>query len=458
MGNTATDMHGRQADGSRALVVGLGKTGLSCACFLARSGYEVAVTDSREAPPGLEALREQLPDVAVFLGGFDEAVFRQADLLVVSPGLSLRELPLAGAVAQGRTVLGDIELFARHADAPVIAITGSNGKSTVTTLVGEMARHAGRETRVGGNLGTPALDLLGESAPDLYVLELSSFQLETTSSLQSVAAVILNISEDHMDRYDGLDDYAAAKARIYEGAAVRVANADDPRVMALATAAGGRVVRFGLGQPERDEDYGLCTDEDGIECLCRGSERLLPLDALRISGLHNAANALAALALGEAAGLPMPAMLAALREFPGLVHRSQWVAECGGVNWYNDSKATNVGATLAALRGMREAKVVLIAGGQGKGQDFSPLRAAVAEKARTVVLLGQDAALIAQALGEVVPVAKVADMAAAVAAAAVAAQPGDAVLLSPACASFDQFRNYEHRGEVFMQAVREVCA
>lgn len=465
MDNTATDMKGRHRRGTRALVVGLGKSGLSSACFLARHGYEVAVTDSRAVPPGLDALRAQWPDVAVFLGGFAAQAFHQADMLVISPGVSLHAPPLAEAVArsaaQGKAVIGDIELFAEHADAPVIAITGSNGKSTVTTLVGEMARCAGRDVRLGGNLGTPALDLLGDAAPDLYVLELSSFQLETTTSLQSVAAVILNISEDHLDRYSGLDEYAAAKARIYAGAAVRVANTDDPRVMALAETAAGPVVRFGLGPPAGD-DYGIAvpapadTGETGPG-LCRGKHYLLPLDALRIQGLHNAANALAALALGEAAGLPLAAMLKALRRFPGLAHRCQWVAQGAGVTWYNDSKATNVGATLAALRGLREAQVVLIAGGQGKGQDFTPLRAAAAAKARAVVVLGEDAGSVEQALDAVVPVVHADDMVAAVSAAADLARPGDAVLLSPACASFDMFRGFEHRGERFAAAARAVC-
>ncbi len=466
MDNTPTDMKGRHQRGTRALVVGLGKTGLSSACFLARHGYEVAVTDSRAVPPGLDALRAQCPDVVVFLGGFEAQAFHQADMLVISPGVSLHAPPLAEAVvrsaAQGKAVIGDIELFAEHADAPVIAITGSNGKSTVTTLVGEMARCAGREVRLGGNLGTPALDLLGDAPPDLYVLELSSFQLETTTSLQSVAAVVLNISADHLDRYPGLDEYAAAKARIYAGAMVRVANADDPRVMALADTAAGAVVRFSLGPPA-GEDYGIAvpahvdTGETG-PWLCRGEQSLLPLDALRIRGRHNATNALAALALGEAAGLPLAAMLEALRQFPGLAHRCQWVAQGAGVTWYNDSKATNVGATLAALRGLCEARVVLIAGGQGKGQDFTPLRAAAAAKARAVVVLGEDAGSVERALDAVVPVVHASDMAAAVSAAANLARSGDAVLLSPACASFDMFRGFEHRGECFAEAARAVCA
>jgi len=442
----------------RALVVGLGKTGLSCARFLAARAVEVAVTDSRAAPPGLEALREALPDAAVFLGAFDEAAFAHADTIVLSPGVSRREPLVRAAEARGAEVIGDIELFARHADAPVVAITGSNGKSTVTTLVGEMARAAGRDARVGGNLGIPALELLVEGeAPDLYVLELSSFQLETTYSLNAAAAAVLNVSEDHLDRYDGMDDYVAAKARIFQGEGAAVINADDPRVAALAAQLpAGRVVRFGLGEPA-DGDFGVRTRE-GAPWLCRGEEPLLAVAELGLSGWHNVANALAALALGEAAGLARAPMLASLREFTGLAHRSQFVAERDGVAWFNDSKGTNVGATLAALRGLPGERIVLIAGGQGKGQDFSPLRPVVTERGRAVVLIGEDASLIETALQGAVPVEHAGDMAAAVACARRLARPGDSVLLSPACASFDMFAGYEQRGEVFMARVREAVA
>jgi len=442
----------------RALVVGLGRTGLSCARFLAARGVEIAVTDSRAAPPGLEALREALPDAAVFLGDFDAAAFAQADTIVLSPGVSRREPLVRAAEARGAEIIGDIELFARYADAPVVAITGSNGKSTVTTLVGEMARAAGRDARVGGNLGIPALDLLVQGeAPDLYVLELSSFQLETTYSLNARAAAVLNVSEDHLDRYDGMDDYLAAKARIFHGEGTAVINADDPRVAALAAPLpAGRVVRFTLGEPAAGE-FGVRTRQ-GAPWLYRGEEALVAVAELGLRGWHNVANALAALALGEAAGLDRGPMLTALREFTGLPHRSQFVAERAGVAWFNDSKGTNVGATLAALRGLPGERIVLIAGGRGKGQDFSALRSVVAERGRAVVLIGEDAALIEAALAGTVAVERAEDMAAAVAAAARLAQAGDSVLLSPACASFDMFSGYEQRGEVFMARVREALA
>lgn len=441
----------------KVLIVGLGKTGLSCARYLASQGVEVAVVDSREQPPALETMRQELPDVAVFTGGFDERVFAHAEQLVVSPGVSLREPAVAHALARGVPVLGDVELFARAARAPVIAITGSNGKSTVTSLVGEMVRAVGLEVRVGGNLGTPALELLRDQEPDFYVLELSSFQLETTSSLQPVAAAVLNVSADHMDRYESLNEYAAAKQRIYHAAATRVLNRDDALVSAMAESsaeAGGEIVWFGLETPRSDREYGLaCTGDD---CwLARGKERLLPESALRMRGRHNVANALAALALANAAGIDGEQALQVLREFPGLAHRSQWVAERNGVTWFNDSKGTNVGATLAAVSGMPD-KVVLIAGGDGKGADFSSLRPVLAQKGRAAVLIGRDAPRLEQALQGALPLVRAADMQEAVAQAAQWAQPGDTVLLSPACASLDMYRNYEHRGEVFMEAVQEL--
>jgi UDP-N-acetylmuramoylalanine--D-glutamate ligase len=437
----------------RTLVVGLGKTGLSCARFLARQGAEFAVVDSRLEPPGLGELREELPDVPVFLGGFPEEVFARVDRLVVSPGVTLREPAIAGALRRGAEALGDIELFARYADAPVIAITGSNGKSTVTTMLGVMAQEAGVAAAVGGNLGTPALDLLSTAAgASLYILELSSFQLETTSSLEPAAATVLNVSSDHMDRYDDLRAYAAAKRRVFQGGGVMVLNADDPLVMAMREP-GRRALTFGLEEPGLEGFWAV--RRDGELWLARGGEPLIAAAELRVAGLHNVANALAALALGSAVDLPLAAMLAALRRFAGLAHRTQWVGEADGVRWYNDSKATNVGAALAALRGMAGG-VVLIAGGDGKGADFGPLRAAVAEKARAVVLIGRDAPLIEGALGGVVPVRHAADMAQAVALAREAARHGDSVLLSPACASLDMYRNYEHRGEAFIEAVRRL--
>ncbi len=439
----------------RTLVVGLGATGLSCARFLHRLGLEVAVTDSRAAPPQLEVARRELPDVPLFIDGFSLDAIDHCDQVVVSPGLSLRHPCLDRARRLSRPILGDIELFARCADAPVIAITGSNGKSTVTALTGEMARVAGLDVRVGGNIGTPALDLLTGVAPDLYVLELSSFQLETTSSLAARAATVLNISPDHLDRYRDLDEYRAAKLRIFGGPGARIVNRDDPLISA-GLAGSGEQITFGAGAPPGAGDYGLLTHKGGLWLAC-GATPLIAAAELRIRGRHNAVNALAAYALGAAAGLPGSAMLAALRSFPGLPHRTEWLGERRGVTWYNDSKGTNVGATIAAIEGL-DGRVVLIAGGVGKGQDFSPLRAALAGKARAVVLIGADAGRLEQALAGAVELIHARDLGAAVDAAAGIALPGDSVLLSPACASFDMFANYEERGHRFVELFRRLGA
>ncbi len=438
----------------RTLVVGLGVTGLSCARFLAKQGVEVAVTDSREQPPAVDQIRSELPDVALFLGGFDADIFARAQRIVVSPGVSLQEPLVATARRRGVEVIGDIELFARAAQAPVIAITGSNGKSTVTTLVGEMARQAGKQVRVGGNLGTPALELIEDVEPDLYVLELSSFQLETVTSLRCLAATVLNISADHLDRYASLDEYARAKQRIYVGAKVQVVNRDDPLAAALAVQSPARV-SFGLNEPE-GQNFGVVDTAAGA-WIVRGGERWMPVAHLRIAGRHNLANALAALALGDAAGLDRQAMLQVLREFQGLPHRTQWVAERNGIAWYNDSKATNIGATLAAVQGF-DGPLVLIAGGQGKGADFADLAAGLDKRVKAMVLIGEAADEIQRAIGERLPVRRASSMWEAVAMAAELADAGDLVLLSPACASFDMFDNYKHRGEVFTRAVQELAS
>ncbi len=446
-------MHKEHPGEGKTLIVGLGKTGLSCARYLAAKGVPAAVTDSREAPPGLDELREELPDTALFLGGFDAAVFEAAERLVVSPGVPVSEPLIQAARERGVPVIGDIELFAQEARAPVAAITGSNGKSTVTTLLGRMAEQAEIRVAVGGNLGAPALDLLDDQV-QLYVLELSSFQLETTCSLSADVAVVLNVSADHMDRYRGIEDYAATKASIYSNARGRVFNLDDPLVMAMSGATGEERF-FTLGRPGAGE-YGI--QRDGGEIwLCRGNHRLIGAAELKITGSHNLANALTALAMGELLGLPEAAMLEALRDFPGLPHRTQFVMEREGVRWFNDSKGTNVGACIAALEGFKDGtagKTVLIAGGDGKGADFTPLKPVVAETARAVILIGRDGPLIAGAIGDAVPVLSAEDMVQAVSLAAGQAQPGDRVLLSPACASFDMYRNYQHRGEVFVDAVR----
>ncbi|MEW8311466.1 MAG: UDP-N-acetylmuramoyl-L-alanine--D-glutamate ligase [Candidatus Thiodiazotropha taylori] len=437
----------------KTLIVGLGKTGLSCARYLAAQGVSLAMTDSRENPPGLESLRQELPDMALFLGGFQEEVFEAASRLVVSPGVALDQPLIQAAMQRGVEVLGDVELFARVAKAPVIAITGSNGKSTVTTLLGEMARMAGVKVAVGGNLGEPALDLLDDEV-DLYILELSSFQLESTWSLKPRASVVLNISADHMDRYRDLQDYADTKAKVYHQAEVAVVNRDDPMVAAMVDEA-SESLGFTLQAPQAS-DFGL-HEQDGVNWLSEGHAPLIPVSELRIPGRHNQANALAALALGSAAGFPQNDMLAALRSYTGLPHRTQWVADKAGLRWYNDSKGTNVGATISALNGLHsdqgESRTVLIAGGECKDADFSELVDVAVKTTRGVVLIGRDAPVIRSVLEGRVKLVDAQSMDEAVASAYRLAQPGDRVVLSPACASFDMFSNFEQRGEAFIAAV-----
>ncbi|MGD8547420.1 MAG: UDP-N-acetylmuramoyl-L-alanine--D-glutamate ligase [Thiohalophilus sp.] len=439
----------------KILVVGLGKTGLSCARFLSGFDVDVAITDSRNEPPCLADIKQELPDVALFVGGFNELAFRNADIILVSPGISLREPLIVEARARGARIIGDIELFAWFVDVPVVAITGSNGKSTVTTLVGEMFKQAGIDAGVGGNIGRPALELLQDDS-QACVLELSSFQLETTETLNPMASALLNISEDHLDRYDSVTDYAAAKARIFHGSGALIVNADDENVMTTARlfAAGRQLVRFGKGE---NNDFGICTHQ-GQRWLCHNREALIAVDEIRIKGEHNLLNALAALALGQCAGLPMPAMLEALRNFSGLPHRCEWISELNGVTWINDSKATNVGAALAAIKGVPGKKLVLIMGGQGKGQDFNLLHDAVKQRARAAILIGEDASLLEQALTDTVQILRAGTMQEAVDMAAQQAQAGDTVLLSPACASFDMFRGFEHRGQTFSDCVRSLSA
>jgi UDP-N-acetylmuramoylalanine--D-glutamate ligase len=457
-----------QLSGKNVLVLGLGDTGLSCARWLAARGVRVSVADSRAAPPHAARLAELLPQVPLHAGPFDDALLQSTELLVVSPGVPLADPAVARAVAAGIETVGDVELFARAIRAlnakrehpmRMIAITGSNGKSTVTAMCGDMCRMAGLTTCVAGNIGLPVLDALYEieqgiaPAPQVWALELSSFQLETTSSLNADAATVLNLSEDHMDRYSDMDAYAAAKARIFSGDGVQVLNRDDARTLAMALP-GRHVVSFGLDLSPKDENFGLCEDE-----LCLGGDMLMPLSALPVAGLHNAANALAALALTRALDLPMEALLRGLLHFKGLPHRVEKVADIEGVTWYDDSKGTNVGATEAALYGMGKRKAVVILGGDGKGQDFGPLKAAVEANARAVVLIGRDAPLIETALsGSGVETHRAASLQEAVEQAQRLAHRGDAVLLSPACASFDMFRNYIHRAEVFVDAVKKLAA
>ena len=434
------------------------------ATWLTRHGARVRAADTRAHPPHADRLKRQLPQAEIITGGFTEACFKNIDLIAISPGVPLAEPMLASALQRGVPVVGDVEIFAWSLEphpAKVIAITGSNGKSTVTALCGEMCVAAGLKTVVAGNIGLPVLDALsaiedGAPMPDVFVLELSSFQLETTGSLNADAATVLNVTEDHMDRYAGMTEYAAAKARVFVGQGVQVLNREDAYSRAMAQA-GRRVETFGLDAPANDADWGLL-HQAGQEWLAHGSQALIDARDIPVPGRHNAANALAALALCQAIGLPLAPLLAALRAFKGLAHRVQKVAEVNGITFYDDSKGTNVGATVAALSGMRE-PVVLIAGGDGKGQDFAPLKAACAEHARAVVLIGRDAARIEVALqGCNVPLYHAKTLDEAVGVAFRAAQAGDAVLLSPACASFDMFRNYVHRAQVFIAAVQKIEA
>jgi UDP-N-acetylmuramoylalanine--D-glutamate ligase len=431
----------------RDLVLGLGATGLSIARYLRRSGSDALFADTREEPPGMQALERLWPDADVLLG--ETKLPRGIDRIIVSPGIA-DDCPLLRAARKAKVeVISDIEIFAREATAPFVAVTGSNGKSTVTTLLYHMCRASGRATLAGGNLGEPALDLLDEATPDLYVLELSSFQLQRTKTLPAAVAVLLNVSPDHLDWHASEDEYRASKYRVYREAEAAVVNRADRQAAEEARHV-DRLVSFGFDEPA-DGHYGI-RYEDEVAYLASGDTLLIAVSDLAMYGSHNQANALAALAAGELLGLDMPAMLQVLNEFPGLPHRMQFVARKGAVNYINDSKATNVAAAVASIESV-EGMLVLLAGGEGKGGDFSELAAAVEPKLRAAVLLGTDAVAIADALDTVMPVYFAEDMQDAVSQAAVYAEPDDTVLLAPACASFDQFENYAARGDAFRQAV-----
>ncbi len=442
----------------KVLVLGLGETGLSCARWLAAQGAILSVADTRNNPPGLGALKSALPQVSTHTGAFQAAHFAEADLIVISPGVPLSTPEIQAAINRGVDVVGDVELFGQYrpSNAKVIAITGANGKTTVTTLVGEMCKAAGLKTIVAGNIGLPVLDTLSMEEPDVYVLELSSFQLETTRHLQIDAATMLNLSQDHMDRYGSLQDYAIAKARIFYNAKLQVLNRDDAWSMMMARPKLAQA-NFGLNDDAKENAYGLKHVDDGI-WLCEGDKELINVQDLKIVGLHNAANALAAVALCRGIGIDYAPIIQTLYQFKGLPHRVEWVANIDDVDYYDDSKGTNVGATCAALTGLAQ-KVVLIAGGDGKEQDFAPLALAVTENARAVVLMGQDAARIEAALIDTdIPIYQAIDLVEAVNIARKLAKPNEAVLLSPACASFDMFKNYVHRAEVFVSAVNHLKA
>ncbi len=435
----------------KALVLGVGDTGISAIRYLQSKGAEVVAADTRENPPRAAEL-----SIPVAAGPFTGSLLEGVELVVLSPGLSLDEPVVREASRRNIPVMGDVELFAieisKRSPVPrVIAITGSNGKSTVTSMVGEMCRKAGLDAVVAGNIGLPVLDTL-EQNPAVYVLELSSFQLETVKSLEPGSATVLNLSEDHLDRYASMREYALAKSAIFAGNGIQVLNREDPKVMAMRLP-GRKILTFGLSVPKDESEYGLVSEGQNI-WLARGGKRLLKTSDLKVAGLHNAENALAALAL--CSDLPEEKLVRALAEFRGLPHRVEKIGEIGGVAFFDDSKGTNVGATVAALTGMG-GKSVLILGGEGKGQDFSPLRVPIENHARAVVLIGRDAPLIERAVqGASVPVLHASSMVEAVDAAFKAAKRGDAVLLSPACASFDMFRNYVHRAEAFAAAFRKL--
>lgn len=435
------------------VVVGLGVTGLSCARHLYRLGLPFAVIDTRTHPPGLQALRSEMPDVDIYAGTYPQDLLESAAEVIVSPGVALDEPLVVSAREAGAEILGDIDLFMRAAEAPVVGITGSNAKSTVTELVGEMARQSGLDVGVGGNLGTPALDLLA-SDRDLYVLELSSFQLERAGKLGLAVATVLNVSPDHLDRHGSMVQYHQAKHRIFRGCLSAVAHTDDPLSVPLLEDS-VPVTEWRMGEPAL-HGFGL-RNIDGKECICLGLDPVLPAEEVGMAGRHNLANALAALALGTAAQLPLAIMVDALRRFPGLPHRCEVVADIDGVRYVNDSKGTNVGATQAALQGLGGDKdILLIAGGQGKGADFRQLLPAVSRHCQQVFAIGEDALLLVDALGAAVPVTQSSSLQRAVQEAARAANSGDTVLLSPACASFDMFPGFIARGEAFTAAVREL--
>lgn len=439
------------------LVVGLGKTGHSIARYLQRRNLPFCVFDTREAPIGLAEFTLEFPGVDVYLNELPEHLYDQLSAVICSPGVALDQPVMQKITDSAIPIYGDIECFARDVQSPIIAITGTNGKSTVTMLVGEMAKAAGLRVAVGGNIGTPVLDLLDDGvAYDLWVLELSSFQLALTTSLAPIGATILNITPDHLDRHHNFAEYVQAKHRIYHRANVMLYNREDNHTYPQASDVmpSTHLTSFGLDAPASN-CWGLLIKDD-VTYLARGKDLLMPVDGLRIKGRHNWANALAACSLASAAGISFSCMTEVLSNFSGLPHRSQWVRTLDGVDWINDSKGTNIGATISAISGIggsMDGKIVLIAGGQGKGADFSELCGSMGDFVRSVVLIGEDADKIEQALKNAVSIQRASSMDAAINLAQRTAQVGDVVLLSPACASLDMFRDFNHRGEVFTAGV-----
>ena len=443
--------------GGLKVVAGLGISGVAAVNFLHEHGYRVAVTDSRKTPSG----HDQIPsDVQTSFGQLDQELLLQAEEIVISPGLDPQLPEIQAAIAQGIAVVSEIQILRRFTEKPIMAITGSNAKSTVTTLIGLMAKDAGVKVAVGGNLGRPALDLTKDD-PELYILELSSFQLETTSNLHAEVAVILNMSEDHLDRHGDMMGYHTAKHRIFQGVKKVVYNRDDSLTRPLVPDA-TPMQSFGLNAPDMNQ-YGILKENDGTMWLARGRERILKSSEMYIQGTHNVANALACLALGEAIGLPLASMLETLKTFKGLEHRCEFVKEVQGVRYYNDSKGTNIGATLAAIDGLgaaiepQQGKVAIILGGQGKGQDFTALRDALSKYAKLAVLIGEDRAVIEQAIAGTTTLLHAASLQEAVELCQQHTQAHDVVLLSPACASFDMFKGYSERGHQFVECVNTLA-
>ena len=439
------------------VVIGLGATGFSCVKFLSSLGRSFAVVDSRSTPPFLADFKRNFSHVSHHFGSLDETLILRATTLIVSPGISLKEPIIQQAVAKGCKVMGDIDLFIEHADAPVIAITGSNAKSTVTTLVGEMAESCGYKVGVGGNIGIPALDLLHQPA-NLYVLELSSFQLERCQPLHANVATVLNVSPDHMDRYASMQEYHLAKHQIFKGAQKVVVNRDDPLTHPLIPESID-IASFGTKKTHASPSplfFSVLRDEKNEIYLAQGMTHLIKASELKVRGGHNLSNALAALAIGYQAGFSMDGMLAALRRFKGLEHRCEWVSNHRGVEYFNDSKGTNIGATKAAIEGLSEGKkgkLYLIAGGVGKGADFMPLSSVVSQHVEQVFLFGESQEQMAEAFNSKAHYHCVQSLSEAMKEVGKAVNVGDVVLFSPACASFDMFKNFEHRGQVFKELV-----
>jgi UDP-N-acetylmuramoylalanine--D-glutamate ligase len=434
------------------LVAGLGKTGLSVARYLQRTHKAFIAFDTRVQPPGLDDFNKEFTQVPVYVEHLPHGVLSQVTDIIASPGLSLDHPLLKYAKELDIPIYGDIECLAREIHVPVIAITGTNGKSTVTTLVGEMAKAAGYLVAVAGNIGTPVLDMLDDEHPyDLWVLELSSFQLDLTCSLAPVAATILNISPDHLDRHHTMEAYINAKQKIYQQAQVALFNRDDVHTVPMNSV---KAISFGQNTPT-EGNWGLI-NQDHTLFLAKGGTCFLPVESVLIKGVHNWLNALAACALADAIDIPFHYIMSVLTSFSGLSHRCRWVRTLDGVDWINDSKGTNIGATISAINGIggsMQGKIVLIAGGQGKGADFNELAQPMADFVRSVVLIGEDADKIAAALVDVVPISRASSLDDAVAVAKAQAKPGDVVLLSPACASLDMFRDFNHRGDVFTSLV-----